>query len=66
MPRLPAMVSEITEPTKARVTATFSDAKKYGIARGRPILSRMSMGRTPSERSNVAKLRLQRRRRSRR
>src|SRR5688500_12023981 len=40
MPRLPAIVSEITEPTKASVTATLSEAKKYGMARGRPTLSR--------------------------
>jgi len=51
MPRLPAIVSEITEPTKARVTATLSEAKKYGIECGRPTLSRMSSGRAPSERS---------------
>ena len=42
MPRLEATVSEITVPTKASVTATFSEAKKYGMVRGRPTLNRMS------------------------
>src|SRR4029453_4560672 len=42
MPRLDATVSASTVPTKASVTATFSEAKKYGIARGRPTFQRMS------------------------
>ena len=42
MPSFDAMVSEITAPTKASVMATFSEAKKYGIVRGRPTLRRMS------------------------
>ena len=42
MPRFDATVSEITVPTKASVIATFSEAKKYGIVRGRPTFHRMS------------------------
>ncbi len=42
MPRLDATVSAITVPTKACVTATFSEAKKYGMVRGSPTLNRMS------------------------
>ena len=36
MPRLDATVSAITVPTKACVTATFSDAKKYGMVARQP------------------------------
>ena len=42
MPRLDATVSAMTVPTKACVTATFSDAKKYGMVRGNPTLVRIS------------------------
>src|ERR1700727_106298 len=42
MPRLEATVSEITAPTKASVAATFSEAKKYGMVRGRPTFHRIS------------------------
>src|SRR5437763_3104259 len=42
IPRLDATVSANTVPTKASVTATFSDAKKYGMARGSPTFHRMS------------------------
>ena len=42
MPTLAATVSETTEPTNARVIATFSEPKKYGRARGMPTLSMMS------------------------
>ena len=45
-----AMLSEITEPTKASVIATFSEAKKYGIERGRPILMRIWCRLAPSAR----------------
>src|ERR1700730_9842454 len=41
-PRLEATVSEITVPTNARVAATFSEAKKYGMVRGRPTFHRIS------------------------
>src|SRR5262249_61095249 len=51
MPSSPATVSETTEPTKARVIATLSEAKKYGRDRGRPIFHRISMRLAPSERS---------------
>src|SRR5271167_583414 len=42
MPRLDATVSEMTVPTKASVTETFSEAKKYGMVRGRPTFQRIS------------------------
>src|SRR5438270_10908311 len=42
MLRFDATVSEMTEPTKASVIATFSEAKKYGIVRGSPTFHRMS------------------------
>jgi hypothetical protein len=42
MPRLDATVSAMTVPTNAWVTATFRDAKKYGMVRGNPTLVRMS------------------------
>src|SRR5690606_25644697 len=50
MPTLDATVSEMTEPTKARVIATLSDAKKYGMERGRATFFRISMRLAPSER----------------
>ena len=36
MPWFDATVSDITDPTKARVIAILSDAKKYGSERGNP------------------------------
>src|SRR5882757_317148 len=51
MPSLAATVSEITEPTKASVMATFNEAKKYGSDRGNPTLYRMSSLLAPSERN---------------
>src|SRR6476646_9182756 len=36
MPEFAATVSATIEPTKATVIAIFNDAKKYGIALGRP------------------------------
>src|SRR4051794_12987972 len=42
MPRLEATVSEITVPTNASVAATFNEAKKYGMVRGRPTFHRIS------------------------
>src|SRR3984893_16282114 len=50
MPLLPATISAITEPTKASVTAIFSEAKKNGMERGIPILRVMSQRVAPSER----------------
>ena len=42
IPRLDATVSAMTVPTKACVTATFREAKKYGMVRGKPTFERMS------------------------
>src|ERR1700693_3187762 len=42
MPRFEATVSEMTVPTKAKVTDTFNDAKKNGMVRGRPTFQSMS------------------------
>src|ERR1700733_2681364 len=42
IPRLDATVSEMTVPTNASVTATFSEAKKYGMVRGKPTFQRIS------------------------
>ena len=42
------MLSEITEPTKASVIATFSEPKKYGSVRGMPTLRMMSSLEAPS------------------
>jgi hypothetical protein len=50
MPELPAIVSSMSEPTRATYTATF-EAKKYGIERGRPTFSGMSRGLALRERS---------------
>eukprot|EP01022_Parablepharisma_sp_SALTPOND_P021557 TRINITY_DN427_c2_g1_i1.p1 TRINITY_DN427_c2_g1~~TRINITY_DN427_c2_g1_i1.p1 ORF type:complete len:1458 (+),score=547.10 TRINITY_DN427_c2_g1_i1:21634-26007(+) len=50
MPWLEAFISDTVEPTKASVMATFSEAKKYGMERGKPTLSRISMRRAPSTR----------------
>ena len=51
MPALGATLSAMMAPTKATVTAIFSEAKKYGMARGRPTFRIMSSGRAPSARS---------------
>src|SRR6056297_3313071 len=48
MPMLEATVSDRTAPTKDRVIATLRDAKKYGIARGRPTFQRISDLEAPS------------------
>ncbi len=42
IPLFEATVSAITEPTKDSVIATFKDAKKYGIERGKPTFHRIS------------------------
>jgi hypothetical protein len=46
----------MTEPTKASVIATFSEAKKYGIARGMPTFRMMSRLDAPSARSTSSSL----------
>jgi hypothetical protein len=51
MPALAATVSEITEPTNAEETATFSEAKNRGIVRGTPTLRKICQREAPSERS---------------
>ena len=51
MPLLAATVSETIEPTKATVIAIFSDAKKYGMARGRPTFMMTCRFDAPSARS---------------
>src|ERR1051325_11540852 len=51
MPSFEATVSETTEPMNASVIATFSEAKKYGSERGRPIFSITSARLAPSARS---------------
>ncbi|MNY57811.1 hypothetical protein D3C86_1940730 [compost metagenome] len=51
MPSLAALISDTVVPTKASVMATFSEAKKNGIARGRPTLSSTSRRLAPSTRS---------------
>ncbi len=58
MPRLEATVSEITVPTKASVIATFSEAKKYGIVRGKPTFHRMSSLRGVQRTHHVFQFRL--------
>ena len=40
----------MTEPTKANVIAIFSEAKKYGSERGKPILATISKREAPRER----------------
>src|SRR5262249_17408068 len=54
MPSSPATVSETTEPTKARVIATLSEAKKYGRDRGRPNFHRKTMRLAPNEDSTAS------------
>jgi hypothetical protein len=48
MPLLPPTVSEITEPMKASVIATFTLAKRLGMACGMPTLVRISARVAPS------------------
>src|SRR6056297_3707642 len=48
MPMFDATVSDSTAPTKESVIATFSEAKKYGIVRGRPTFQRISLLDAPS------------------
>src|SRR5262245_62895896 len=50
MPEFDAASSDTTDPTKASVIATFSEAKKSGIERGRPTLRSTSAREAPSAR----------------
>jgi hypothetical protein len=51
MPAFEALISDITVPTKAKVMATLSEAKKNGSERGRPTLRRISTRVAPRARS---------------
>ena len=51
MPAFEALISEMTAPTKASVTATFRLAKKYGALRGKPTLKNTSALEAPNARS---------------
>ena len=48
IPRLDATVSDRTVPTKASVTAILREAKKYGIALGRPTFHSTCLRLAPS------------------
>ena len=60
MPRFEAIDSEITEPTKASVIATFNEAKKYGKRARQPDLEDDVARLGPERTEHVLHLRLDR------